>query len=120
MKHYDLKSLESDEEKMRLIALFIPAIISLGITYRKNREKKWKFFDFIYEYAISLVSNVLLTESLISYVFQLGSVNIDAFDSFPFFTKYMVFALLFALGMPNIRYIVKTNISLSLDIVKKI
>lgn len=44
MKHYDLKSLESDEEKMRLIALFIPAIISLGITYRKNREKKWKFF----------------------------------------------------------------------------
>ena len=120
MKHYDLKSLESDEEKMRLIALFIPAIISLGITYRINREKKWKFFDFIYEYAISLVSNVLLTESLISYVFQLGSVNIEAFDSFPFFTKYMVFALLFALGMPNIRYIVKTNISLSLDIVKKI
>lgn len=67
-----------------------------------------------------LVSNVLLTESLISYVFQLDSVNIEAFDSFPFFTKYMVFALLFALGVPNIRYIVKTNISLSLDIVKKI
>ena len=85
MKHYDLKSLESDEEKMRLIALFIPAIISLGITYRKNREKKWKFFDFIYEYAISLVSNVLLTESLISYVFQLGSVNIEAFDTFSLF-----------------------------------
>ena len=47
MKHYDLKSLESDEEKMRLIALFIPAIISLGIKYRKNREKKWEYFDFI-------------------------------------------------------------------------
>ena len=44
MKHYDLKSLESDEEKMRLIALFIPAIISLGITYRKNREKEVEIF----------------------------------------------------------------------------
>ena len=43
---------------MRLIALFIPAIISLGIKYRKNREKKWEYFDFIYEYAISLVSQI--------------------------------------------------------------
>lgn len=105
---------------MKLIALFIPAIISLGIKYRKNREKKWGYFDFIYEYAVSVICNVLLTESLISYVLRLGSVNIDAFDSFSFFTKYMIFALLFAVGMPNIRYILKTNISISLEKVKKV
>lgn len=104
---------------MRYIALFFPAMVSLGIKYKRNSERKWIWLDFLYEYAVSLICNVLLTQSLISYGFRMGSVNIEAFDSFPFFTKYITIASFLAIIIPYISAIVKANISVSFEIEKK-
>lgn len=104
---------------MRYIALFFPAIISVGIKNRRANEKKWTLFDFLREYAVSVISNVLLSEAVIVYVLRLGNVNIEAFDSFPFFTKYLFIALVFSIVLPYIREIIKMNFSVSFEVDKK-
>lgn len=103
---------------MRYIALFFPAIISVGIEYRKNDGKCWGWFEYLCKYAGFLICNVLMTQSLVSYVFDLGTVTIDAFDSFPFFTKYLSIASAFAIILPHILRIIKANIYVSLEIHK--
>lgn len=104
--------------KMRYIALFFPAILSVGILYKKEEGRNWNWFDYLYKYAVFLIGNVLLTESLISYVFKLGTVTIDAFDSFPFFTKYLFIASVLAIVSAHVYRIMKANISVSLEIHK--
>lgn len=101
---------------MRYIALFFPAILSVGIEYRNSAGKGW--FEYLYKYAFYLICNVLLTQSLISYVLKIGAVTIDAFDSFPFFTKYLLIAVVFAVIMPYICKVVKANISISFEVKK--
>jgi hypothetical protein len=104
---------------MRYIALFFPAIISVGIKNRRDNEKTWTLFDFIREYAISVIGNVLLAQSVVVYVLRLGNVNIEAFDSFPFFTKYVFISLAFSVILPYIREIIKMNFSVSFEVDKK-
>lgn len=104
---------------MRYIALFFPAIISVGIKNRRDNKKTWTLFDFVREYAISVISNVLLSEAVIVYVLRLGNVNIEAFDSFPFFTKYLFIALVFSIVLPYIREIIEMNFSISFEVDKK-
>lgn len=103
---------------MRYIALFFPAILSVGILYKKSNGEHWNWFDYLYKYTGFLICNVLLTQSLISYVFNLGTVTIDAYDSFPFFTKYLCIASVFAIILAHIYRIVKANVSVSLEIHK--
>ena len=103
---------------MRYIALFFPAILSVGIEYRKNDGNCWSWFEYLCKYAGFLICNVLMTQSLVSYVFGLGTVTIDAFDSFPFFTKYLFIASAFAIILPHVCRIIKANISVSLEIYK--
>ena len=103
---------------MRYIALFFPAILSVGIEYRKNDGKCLSWFEYLCKYAGFLICNVLMTQSLVSYVFGLGTVTIDAFDSFPFFTKYLFIASAFAIILPHVCRIIKANISVSLEIYK--
>ncbi|MBD5514084.1 MAG: hypothetical protein HDR06_05360 [Lachnospiraceae bacterium] len=104
---------------MRYIALFFPAIISVGIEYKKNNGEKWNWFEYIYKYAFFLISNVFLTESLVTYIFKMGAVTIDAFDSFPFFTKYILAATVFAVILPAVLKIIRANISFSFELHKK-
>lgn len=101
---------------MEYIALFSPAIISLGIEYKKNNGENWNWFEYLYKYALFLICNVLLTESLISYILKMGSVTNDAFGSFPFFTKYLLIATVFAIILPYLCKIVRENISVSFEI----
>ena len=103
---------------MRYIALFFPAIISVGIEYRKNDGKCWCWFEYLCKYAGFLICNVLMTQSLVSNVFDLGTVTIDAFDSFPFFTKYLFIASVLAIVSAHVYRIMKANISVSLEIHK--
>ncbi|MCM1124040.1 MAG: hypothetical protein NC416_15775 [Eubacterium sp.] len=101
---------------MRYIALFFPAMISVGIAHQKTEGAKWNWFTYLYQYAIFLISNVFLTEALVTYIFKMNAVTIDAFDSFPFFTKYILASTVFAVILPHACRIIKQNISFSLEI----
>lgn len=104
---------------MRYIALFFPAILSVGISYRRNNGEKWLWFDYVREYVGAVICNALVAGFVISYVLGLGAVNIEAFDSFPFFTKYLLIAIVLATLFPHIRDVIKANISISYEIDKK-
>lgn len=101
---------------MRYIALFFPAILSVGIEYRRSDAACWSWFDYLCKYAGFLICNVLLTQSLVAYAFNLGTVTIDALDSFPFFTKYLFTASVLAVILPHVCRIIKANISVSFEI----
>lgn len=104
---------------MRYIALFFPAVISVGIKYKRGDNKQWTWFDYVWAYAVSVICNVLFTESVISYALRLGGVTIEAFDSFPFFTKYLFIATVLAVIAPYISEIVRKNIAVSFEVEKK-
>lgn len=57
---------------MKLIALFVPAIITISIRYRRNDGKGWNWFVYLKEYAYALLTNVFLTQAVISYGLGLG------------------------------------------------
>ena len=77
---------------MSFIALFLPACLSLVIRHKRNKELRWNVPESILEYAILVIINVLLSESIIVYVLHVEA-DITALQSFPFFTKYMVISL---------------------------
>ena len=101
---------------MKLIALFGPAILSLAIKKRRMIEKKWDWFTYVKEYTVSLLSNVFLSQAVITYVLGLDGVDSTAFESFPFFTKYIVIAVACAWILPYIREVVGRYISVSFKV----
>lgn len=87
---------------MSFIALFLPACISLMIRHKRNKELSWRIPESILEYAVCVIFNVLLSQCIIVYVLRIDAVDITAFRSFPFFTKYMVISLFVAWLMPYV------------------
>lgn len=85
---------------MRVIALFLPAVISLAIRYSRCGGTDWKVFVYIKEYVYALLFNVFAAQSLITYILGAEGVSIEAFDSFPFFTKYIFIACVLAFLFP--------------------
>ena len=101
---------------MSFIALFLPACISLMTRHRRNKELTWRIPESILEYAVLVMINVLLTQSVIVYVLGLGAVDITAFCSFPFFTKYMIISIFFAWLIPYVEEIGHKYVSVSFSV----
>lgn len=101
---------------MKLIALFGPAILSLAIKKRRMMEKKWDWFTYVREYTVSLLVNVFLAQAVITYVLGIDGVDSTAFESFPFFTKYIVIAVACAWILPYIREVISRYISISFKV----
>ena len=74
----------------------------------------------ILEYAVLVIFNVLLSESVIVYVLQSGAVDVTAFCSFPFFTKYMVISLILAWLIPYVEEIGHRYIKISFTVNSRI
>ena len=100
---------------MSFIALFLPACLSLIIRHKRNKELNWNIPESILEYAILVIFNVLLSESIIVYVLQIET-DIASFQSFPFFTKYMVISLFFAWLLPYVEEIGRKYIKVSFTV----
>ena len=101
---------------MRMIALFMPAVITLSIRYRRNEGREWGWFRFIQEYVTAVLFNVFATQSVITYLLGMGGVDIEAFDSFPFFTKYLFIACVFAFLFAYMVEIIKKYIHISFEV----
>lgn len=101
---------------MSFIALFLPACLSLIIRHKRNKELGWSMPESILEYAVLVIFNVLLSESIIVYVLRVEAVDVTAFQSFPFFTKYMVISLLIAWLMPYVEEIGRKYIQISFSV----
>ncbi|MBD5505071.1 MAG: hypothetical protein HDR09_15405 [Lachnospiraceae bacterium] len=101
---------------MSFIALFLPACISLIIRHKRNDKLKWSVPESIIEYAILVLVNVLVSQCVIVYVLGIGGVDMSAFQSFPFFTKYLVISMALAWLTPYLEEIGRKYISVSFKV----
>ena len=104
------------EDTMSSIALFMPAVISVEVWHRRNKGIEWKWYDYIKEYAIALLINTFLAQAVITYLLGLDGVDITAFSTFPFFTKYVAIATVLAVLVPYIREIIGKYFSISFEV----
>lgn len=101
---------------MSFIALFLPACISLIIRHKRNDRLKWSVPESIIEYAVLVLVNVLVSQCIVIYVLGIDGVDVSAFQSFPFFTKYLVISMVTAWLTPYLEEIVRKNISVSFKV----
>lgn len=104
---------------MSFIALFLPACISLVIRHRRNQNSVWSMPQSLLEYGILVLINVLLSGSVIVYGLGVSEVNMEAFSSFPFFTKYVMIASVIAYILPYVEEFFRKYISISFEVKKQ-
>lgn len=101
---------------MEIIGLFFPAIVSVLIRNRRNAESDWRMPKVLFRYGIYVLVNVLLSGSFISYGLGISGVTADALQSFPFFIKYTVIALVMAVAVPYMEEIIGKYIQITLRV----
>ena len=101
---------------MEVIGLFFPAIVSVMIQNRRNTESAWRMPAILFKYGIYVLVNVLLTVCVITYGLGVSGVTADALNSFPFFTKYMVIALIMAILVPFVEEFIGKYIQITLTV----
>lgn len=103
---------------MEFIALFIPAIITVSVRYRRNAGELWKWFWYVREYAVALLVNVIFTQGVIVYVLGATGEGTSDFERFAFSTKYLVIACFLAFVLPYIWEALTKAVSVSVDVDK--
>lgn len=101
---------------MSFIALFLPSCISLIIRHKRNDRLKWSVPESIIEYAILVLINILLSQCVIVYILGIGEIDISAFQSFSFFTKYLLISMALAWLTPYLEEIRRKYISISFNV----
>ncbi|MCH5261473.1 MAG: hypothetical protein J1F42_01010 [Lachnospiraceae bacterium] len=101
---------------MEIIGLFFPAIVSVWIKHTRNTHLTWNMPKILFEYGIYVLINVLITGCTITYGLGLSGVTSDAFNSFPFFIKYTIIALVAAIVVPYIEEIIRKYIKVTLTV----
>ena len=101
---------------MEIIGLFCPAIVSLMVGHMLNDKKTWKMPKVLFEYGLYVLANALLSICVITYVLRMDGVTADAFRSFPFFTKYMLIALVLAFIAPYVTEVVTRYLKITFTV----
>lgn len=104
---------------MKIIALFAPAIITMAIRFKKNGGEAWGWFDYVKEYLQALLFNVIVTESIITYVLGASGEESIAFERFSFFTKYMWIACAIAYITPCFWSALNKAFAISCEVCKR-
>lgn len=101
---------------MRIIGLFGPALISVWIKHLRSEKITCQMPMILIEYGIYTLVNVLVTTSIITYGLSIDGITVDALDSFPFFTKYVVIAIVAAILTPYIEEMIKKYIQVTFTV----
>ena len=104
---------------MRSIGLFFPALISIAIKHSRNSQLTWQIPKVLVEYGIYALVNVLVTTVIITYGLNVSDVTVDALDSFPFFTKYTIIAIVAAVLTPYLQEMIKKYFEVTFTVRKK-
>lgn len=101
---------------MQIIGLFFPALISIVIRHTRDKEQMWEMPVTLIRYGIYVLCNVLLTTVIITYGLNISGVTADAFESFPFFTKYVIIAITAAIFLPYLEEMIKKYIKITFTV----
>lgn len=102
-----------------MIGTLLPAALALKTKLRRGElgeSKAGEMDRLIFQYMIEVLKNVILTVVTITYVLKVEDVNFSALSSFPFFSKYVVIAVMYAWLLPYFEEIVLKYIRISFKI----
>ena len=101
---------------MEFIALFIPSFITMSIKLRRGTLSESGVFSIIFEYAQNVLWTNFFVVSIVTYLLGMDDVQSNALKSFPFFTKYVVIAVIWAFFLPYIQEVGKRYIKIHFHI----
>lgn len=101
---------------MSFIALFLPACISMVIRHKRSKKEGWHMPEALLEYGILVLINVFLSTVIIVYGLRISEVNMEAFLSFPFFTKYLFISIFLACILPYVEEFIRKYINISFEV----
>lgn len=105
---------------MKAIALFFPALISVGI-YVRRRPIEWMLtLNTLVKYGIYVMFTNWCCMSLLTYVVRMSDCRVEYLDSWGFFTKYLLLAVFVAWLIPYVEEIVSKSIQVSFQVKTKV
>lgn len=99
---------------MVILAVLGPGFISVMIRYKQ--KKCTEISKMVIEYGIYSYIIALLTQMVITYILRIPDVVQEALRSFPFFTKYSVFAIVIAILLPFLQALIEKYIRISVEV----
>lgn len=103
---------------MKIIALFFPALVSVVIRHKRMKKLEWNLLECAFEYALLVLINTFMTQAFIVYILKVET-DVYSLESFPFFTKYVFFAFIFAFFIPYIEEVIKKYVEISFSVEKQ-
>lgn len=100
---------------MTIIGLFFPALISLKIALSRNSGKTENVSQTITTYGIYVLINNWLAQVVITYILNVSDVTADAFNSFPFFIKYIVISAVISIVVPFVAELIGKYFKISIE-----
>lgn len=99
---------------MTILAVLGPAFISVMIRYKQKKYTETS--KMVIEYGIYSYIIALLTQMIITYILRIPDVTQEALGSFPFFTKYSIFAIAIAIVLPFLQSLIEKYIRISVEV----
>lgn len=104
---------------MSLIGLFFPAFITLAIRHKRNTKREINWFYILLEYGQTVLFCNLIIIIVITYIFKMDNIEVSAFNSFRFFSKYVVLAVIYSTFIPYLEEMVKKIFHIEFTILEK-
>lgn len=101
---------------MTLIGLFLPSFVSVALYMKLSKDTLCRWQMFIVRYGVYVLLNTLMTQISITYLLGISDVAESALESFPFFVKYVLIALVWAIVVPFLEEMLKKYFNVSIKI----
>lgn len=104
---------------MILIGLFFPSFITLAIRHKRNTKREINWLYILLEYGQTVLFCNLIIIIVITYILKIDNVEISAFNSFSFFSKYVLMAVIYSAFVPYLEEMVKKIFHIEFTILEK-
>lgn len=101
---------------MTVIGLFFPSFVSVAIYMKLSKDALCRWQTLIIRYGVYVLLDTLITQIDITYLLGISQVMESALTSFPFFVKYVLIALIWAVVLPFVEEMLKKYIKVSIKI----
>ena len=99
---------------MIIKGLFFPAFISMAVYRWLVRKGSYHWQETVIRYGIYVLATTWCTQLTITYLLGVSQVSEEALLSFPFFTKYVLIAVVWAVVLSLAGELIKKYINISI------
>ncbi len=98
------------------VALLGPALISMSLFEGREIDNCKMFMEWVKIFLIRAFLICLISQSIIIYIFRLDGVSEAAFSSFPFFIKYCLIAIIVAIVVSFVHFVIRRVLKMNIEV----